>query len=271
MSKKRWPLYSLFGLVFYLLFLIIEMPASWFAWGLNRYTQGSVRLDPISGSLWGGDGRLVIYYPKTTPHDFGQTEWSINPLWLFVGRVQLSLQANHPDKRIKTTLGLARNSFMLKDTEAEFPAPFVAQLYTPLSLIGPQGKVRINASQLVIAPDNMKGAATLEWLNAGSSLSSVQPLGDYHLEIAGVDKNANLKLTTLRGDLEFTGQGQWQPQTGQVQVNGSALPRARARARELESMLKLLGTDQGGGRRALIINTRLPPVFPLGPSGKNGA
>jgi hypothetical protein len=259
MKKTRWLLYVIFGLVFYLLFLIVEMPASWFAWGLNRYTQGTVRLDPIAGSLWGGNGRLVIYYPKTTPHDFGQTEWRINPLWLVTGRVQLSVHSSHQDRQIKTTLGMAQNSLMLKDTEAEFPAPFVAQLYSPLSLISPQGKVRISAAELMIAPEKVEGAAALEWLNAGSSLSSAQPLGDYRLEITGTEKNANLKLTTLRGDLEFTGQGQWQPQTGQMQINGSALPRARAG--ELESLLNMIGPDQGSGKRALNINMRLPPVF----------
>ena len=111
----------------------------------------------------------------------------------------------------------------------------------------------------MVTPEKVEGAAALEWLNAGSGLSSVQPLGDYRLEIAGAGKNTNLKLTTLRGDLEFTGQGQWQPQTGQIQINGSAAPRARAS--ELGSLLNLIGVDQGGGKRALTINTRLPPVF----------
>jgi general secretion pathway protein N len=148
---------------------------------------------------------------------------------------------------------------MLKDTEAELPAPFVAQLYSPLSLISPQGKVRISAEDLTLSPDKVDGVAALEWMNAGSSLSSVQPLGDYRLEITGTEKNVNLKLATLRGDLEFTGQGQWQPQTGQVQINGSALPRARAG--ELESLLNMIGPDQGSGKRALNINMRLPPVF----------
>ncbi len=258
MSKKRWLLYGIFGLVSYLLFLIIEMPAAWFAWGLNHYTQGTVRLDPMSGSLWSGNGRLVIYYPQTTPHDFGQTEWGINPLWLFAGRVQLSLQTNNQDRKIKTKLGLAHNSFLLKDTEAEFPAAFVAQLYTPLSLISPQGKVRISTEDMTLSPGKVDGVAALEWLNAGSSLSSVQPLGDYRLDITGIEKNANLKLTTLRGDLEFTGQGQWQLQTGQVQINGLATPRARAG--ELESFLNMIGSDQGSGKRTLNINTRLPPV-----------
>jgi general secretion pathway protein N len=256
MKKTRWLLYVIFGLVFYLLFLIIEMPASWLAWGLNRYTQGTVRLDPIAGSLWGGKGRLVIYYPPTTPHEFGQTEWRINPLWLIAGRVQLSVQSSHQDRRIKATLGATRNSLILKDTETEFSAPFIARIYLPLSLINPQGKVRINAENLALSPDRMEGAATLEWLNAGSSLSSVQPLGDYRLDIVGAEKNANLKLTTLRGDLEFAGQGQWQLDTGLAQINGSAIPRARAG--ELESLLNMIGPDQGGGRRALTINASHP-------------
>jgi hypothetical protein len=33
---------------------------------------------------------------------------------------------------------------------------------------------------------------------AGSSLSNVQPLGDYRLDITGAGKAANLKLTTLQ-------------------------------------------------------------------------
>ena len=105
----------------------------------------------------------------------------------------------------------------------------------------------------------MEGTAALEWLNAASSLSSVQPLGDYRLEIIGAEKSANLKLTTLRGDLEFTGKGQWQPHTGIVQINGSAAPRARGG--ELESLLTMIGPDQGGGKRTLNINTHLSPVY----------
>ena len=102
----------------------------------------------------------------------------------------------------------------------------------------------------------MEGVATLEWLNAGSSLSSVQPLGDYRLEITGAEKNANLKLTTLRGVLELTGQGSWQAHNGQIQFNGSAQPRDRSE--DLAPLLMLLGNDQGGGRRLLTLNSQLP-------------
>jgi hypothetical protein len=252
--KKRVVLYVVFGLVFYLLFLIIEMPAAWFAWGLNQYSHGAVRLDPLSGSLWSGNGRLVIYYPQTTPHDLGQTEWSINPFWLLTGRIQLTLQTNTPERQINTTLGIAKGSLSIKDTDAAFPASFVGQLYPPAALIGPQGQVRLHTSGLIFNQQNLEGSATLEWQGAGSSLSSVQPLGDYRLEITGAGKTANLKLSTVRGALELTGQGQWQIQTGQLQFNGFALPHERAS--ELDPLLKLLGNNQGDGKWALTISSR---------------
>jgi general secretion pathway protein N len=254
--KKRVVLYVVFGLVFYLLFLIIEMPAAWLAWGLNQYSHGAVRLDPITGSLWHGKGRLVIYYPQTVPHDLGQTEWSINPFWLLTGRVQLTLQTNTPDRQTKTTLGIAKGSLSIKDTDATFPASFVGQLYPPATLIGPQGQVRLRTSGLVFGQQNLEGNATLEWQGAGSSLSNVQPLGDYHLDITGAGKAANFKLTTLRGALELTGQGSWQVANGQIQFSGSANPRERSE--DLAPLLKLLGDDQGGGRRLLTLNGQLP-------------
>jgi hypothetical protein len=233
------------------------MPAAWFAWGLNQYSHGAVRLDPITGSLWHGKGRLVIYYPQTVPHDFGQTEWSINPFWLLTGRVQLTLQTNTPDRRIKTTLGIAKGSLSIKDTDAAFPASFVGQLYPPATLIGPQGQVRLRTSGLVFGQQNLEGSATLEWQGAGSSLSNVQPLGDYRLDITGAGKTANLKLTTLHGALEFAGQGQWQVATGQIQFNGHAKPLERTA--ELDPLLKLFGDDQGGGKRSM----RADGYFPI--------
>lgn len=253
--KKRGLLYTVFGLVFYLLFLIIEMPASWFAWGLNRYTSGIVRLDPIAGSLWQGSGRLVIYYPQTVPHDFGNAEWRINPLWLITGRVQVGLQTNKQDMKVKTTFSLGKGTIALKDTDATFPATFISDLYQPAIMIGPQGQVRLTTSDLVFGQQNVEGSAALEWLAATSSLSSVQPLGDYRLDITGAGKTANLKLTTLHGDLELTGQGQWQMANGQIQFTGMA--NSQKREKELESFMPLLGKDMGSGRRSFSLTHRL--------------
>lgn len=256
MNKKRWLAYAVFGLAFYLLFLVIELPAAWLAWGLNRYTGGGVRLDPITGTAWSGKGHLVINYPQAVPHDFGQTEWSVDFPWLFAGRFQVSLRTDHPDRQIKTTIGLFDKGVVLKNTEATFATSFIIEFYRPASLFSPQGRVRLSTPELAIGRENVEGAATLDWQNAGSGLSSIQPLGDYRLEITGAGTHANFTLTTLRGPLELTGQAQWQVKNGQIQFNGSAFPREHAE--ELEPLLKLLGEKGADGRRKLVLNTVIP-------------
>lgn len=253
--KKRWLPYVIFGFVLYLLFLVIEMPASWFAWGLNRYTGGTVRLDPIAGGMWHGNGKLMIYYPQTTPHDLGITEWHINPIWLFAGRIQTNWQSDTADARINATLRVSPGKITLVDTDAAFPAQYVALFYPPAALVSPQGKVQLHVHLLTIDRNGITGGGEIHWQDAGSSLTSVQPLGDYHFEITGAGKTARFKLSTTHGALELIGQGQWQIQGGQFQINGTAIPRERLT--ELEPLLKLLGPAQDGGRRTLALNGRL--------------
>lgn len=254
--KKSWMLYLIFGAVLYLLFLIIEMPASWFAWSLNRYTNNIIHIDTISGSLWHGTGRLVIYSSQTTPNDFGIAEWQINPLWLFIGRVQIHMLTNSTDKKINTAVQFGRNQLQLRDTDMTLPASSIGAFYPPASLISPEGKILLRTENMTLASNGLNGKAEIQWENASSSLSAVQPLGTYRLEITGAAETTTFKLNTMQGILELTGQGQWQASTGQFQFSGAAVPRDEAN--KLEPFLKLLGEDQGNGKRSLILNGRLP-------------
>lgn len=254
MKKRTW-LYVVFSLAFYLLFLIVQMPTAWLVWGLNRFTSGAVHLDPIMGNAWGGSGHLVIYYPQTVPHDLGIAEWRVNPIWLFTGHVQTYLRSESTDVRFRTTLRFGRGQTQLIETEARLPAQTLGAFYPPAVLISPKGEVLARTDKLVIGNNSIEGNAEILWQNAGSDLSSVQPLGDYRLEITGTGQSAVLKLSTLKGVLDLTGQGQWQVQTKQIQLTGSASPRQRAA--ELDPLLKLFGEDQGNGKRSFSITNRL--------------
>jgi hypothetical protein len=83
----------------------------------------------------------------------------------------------------------------------------------------------------------------------------VQPLGDYRLEITGAEKNAALKFTTLRGDLEISGTGQWQLPDGRITFTGEAV--AARREKELEPLMQLLGKETGPGRRSIAYTQTL--------------
>jgi general secretion pathway protein N len=255
--KKSWLLYVFFGVFFYVLFLFIQMPASWFAWALNHYSSGRVQLDPIAGTLWHGKGRLVYQHPPSTPFEFGDTEWRINPLWLLVGSLQLNWQSQKPDTLINTTVRMSSGQLILLETNLVFPAQLSSSLIPAAKLLSPTGQVRLQTDRLAMDRNNgMSGGGDIQWQAAGSALSPVRPLGDYRLEVVGAGKIANLKLTTTRGALELSGQGQWQTTTGKIQFNGTVTPRDRVD--DLESLLSLLGENQGGGKRLFTMNTQLP-------------
>lgn len=255
--KKTWLLYTFFGVIFYVLFLIVEMPATWLAWGLNYFTHGRIQLDPNTGNLWQGTGRLVYHRPPSVPYEFGNTVWHINPLWLLVGTLQINWQSLVPNSRVNTTVRMSSGQVILLDTEAMFPAQSMGVFFPAAALISPAGQLRLQIDKLIMdRKDGMSGGGDIQWRGAGSAFTPVLPLGDYRLVIAGAGKIANLKLTTLSGVLELTGQGQWQTTTGKIQFNGTAIPRGRAD--DLESLLKLLGENQGGGKRLLTMNAQLP-------------
>jgi hypothetical protein len=258
--KKPWVLFFLFGVFFYILFLLILMPASWFAWGLNHYTSGRVHLDPITGTLWHGKGRLVYRYPASIPFEFGDTEWRINPLWLFVGSLQFNWQSQKQDTQINTTVRMSSGQLILLETKAVFPAQLSSSFIPAAKFLSPTGIVRLQTDKLTMDRNNgMSGGGDIQWQAAGSTLSPVRPLGDYRFLISGAGKVANLKLSTLSGALELAGQGQWQIASGAIQFSGSAVPRERIN--ELEPLLKLMGENQGGGRRTYSINGKLPLTF----------
>ncbi|MFQ6021157.1 MAG: type II secretion system protein N [Acidiferrobacterales bacterium] len=261
--NRRWLGYLVFGVVAYLVFLVATVPASWLAWGLRQLTDGIVAIDQGQGSLWHGTGRLIVYHPRATARDLGKTEWRINPLWLPAARLQLYLQAIGSESKITGKIGVTPSKIIIQDSRVSASAQFASELYAPAKLLSPKGQLRLDAKQLTLERSGVQGNAQLFWNNAGSGLSSVQPLGDYRVDVTGKGESAVLKLTTLRGALEVNGQGRWQIlKGGELQLNGFA--RAKTRTQELEPLLKLLGRSRGGGRRSFRLKTRL--ALPFGPS-----
>lgn len=260
--KSRWLSYLASGLVLYVVFLVATVPAKWVAWGIARMSNGVINLSQPSGGLWHGKGELVVLYPQATALRLGQTEWRVNPLWLFAGRLRLAIRMAGPTK-LDGTVQLARRAILLQDTTAAFPADLAGSFYSPAALFSPKGQIRVNTAALEITDSGLSGDADIIWQGAGSKLSSVQPLGDYRLRVQGQGESASIALNTLRGDLVLTGRGEWAiKKAGNIQFVGNAKPRARRM--ELEPILRLLGKDQGGGQRPLVLKARLPlDVLPL--------
>lgn len=254
--KKRWLGYLFFGLVAYFFFLVATVPAGWLAWGITRLTTGAVAIDQVQGSLWHGNGRLIVYYPQATPQNLGQTEWRINPLWLAAARLRIAIKAIGAESEISTIVAVAPSKLIMDNAQISASAHLASELYSPLSLLAPKGRLRLNAKELRLDRDGLHGSAQIFWDRAGSRLSSVHPLGDYRLDVDGAGQTTSFKLATLRGALELTGQGRWQPLgSGMLQMTGVAT--AKARQQELEPLLRLMGSRQDAERASFRLQTRL--------------
>lgn len=259
--KKSWLGYLLLAVAAYVIFLAISVPATWLSWGLARATDGSVSLSEERGSLWVGRGKLMVYYPRSKPKNLGQTEWRVNPLWLLLGRLQVSLNATSSQSNLAAAVGVTRNRIILQRAHISADANLASTFHALARSLAPKGRLRFSADDLTLDKNGLHGNAVLTWEGASLGLSSVQPLGDYRIDISGTGADAALKLTTLRGDLQLTGTGRWQLlKTGDLQFNGVARPKSRGQ--ELQSLLNLIGKDQGGGRHTFRRRARLRLSYP---------
>jgi general secretion pathway protein N len=91
----------------------------------------------------------------------------------------------------------------------------------------------------------IEGAMTIDWTQARSALSPIEPLGAYRLSLKASGALAALDVITLTGPLVLKGQGQWQMQ-GAAQFNGEASAEP-GHLTELTPMLGLLGRFKSPG------------------------
>lgn len=107
-----------------------------------------------------------------------------------------------------------------------------------------QGQLRLSTVGLTLqyraGRATSQGLTRLEALAVSSRLSSLRPWAAT-LDIQGGD-NAQLNLTTLGGDLQLSGQGQWVDSRLHFRGEASASPEREA---ALSNLLNILGRRQG--------------------------
>jgi len=131
------------------------------------------------------------------------------------------------------------------------PATTLIALGAPLNTLLPSGtlQARWPALRLPYRAGAPAGELlTLEWADAASALSRVQPLGHYRLALAGMaDRSMHLTLSTLSGPLQMQGSGSLHPRNG-LRFEGKAGPATDAPAATvagLQALLSAIGRRSG--------------------------
>jgi general secretion pathway protein N len=254
-NKRR---YILIGVILYLILLIAYAPASLIPWLLDKSGVSEISLHNTNGSLWNGSGQLVSMAGKNKAYQITQVNWNISATSLLLGRLKAAISFSDDALMGKTTLTVKPGGLLIENMKLGLPASTVAHIYKPAALLNPSGNITINSKMLEISKDSISGKARAQWHDAGSRMSSVNPLGSYELNIASNKKGdkASINIRTLSGSLSATASGSWDiAKSDMLVLNGQIKPTSNTA--ELEPLLRFLGRDLGGGKRALRINTKV--------------
>ena len=260
MPSNRWRGLAYLGAVLcgYALFLLITLPAYWADWLVSRASHNAVRMQQPEGTLWDGSGHLVI---QGASQERMQTRiaWSIQPLWLFTGKLQARLSSRDAGMPLNATLRIGYRHVSISEVDAAVPVSVLSAFIPAIDLVTPSGRLHITTQQATLTPAGLEGGMQLTWLGAGARMGGLSEIGDYRLVVNGRGPTAELRIDTLRGDVAVTARGEWQAQgEGLLRLTGNITPGSREQT--LRPLLTMLNAQNNNGQYSWSLNSRFPPT-----------
>lgn len=202
MTSSRWP-YVLLGLIAYLVFLAIELPAER-AWPWLQERLGLPDIEHLQGRLTGGRGQGLTLGAI----DIDELQWRWRPGSLALGRIglethALSRQIGRFDGRLELGLdGRLRASEVSVSSSAERLGALVGQLDGVLA-----GRIELELPQLRLDGRRLESLdGTLRWRDAALTRPQAVKLGDLQLDLGLADDGIRGVIRDAGGPLEATGE-----------------------------------------------------------------
>ena len=247
-----------------LITLTITVPATLLNSLTTRFTHGRLLLTNIHGSLWQGTATPIIIQKDNVLLPLQQLHWKIHVWPLWTGKLHISLWRDNLPQSSAMQAIFSANQIELKHLQLTIPAAALSEISPQLRLAQLQGKIQIASEHLLLNSRSITGTANADWLDAGSTLSPINPLGVYHLTLNGTPGNnasdtkttsgLNIALTTTSGALILQGSGSWSPAQG-LEFHGTAQA-AESHQASLGSLLGYMGRQESPGVYTLALVTR---------------
>lgn len=235
--------------------LALFAPARWLTDAASRATAGQVQLVNARGTVW--QGRADVLF---TGGDGSRTQsalpqgvaWRLRPT-LAAGTPAMAVALSAPcctSAPLNATVipRWGGVQVALAAFTSRWPAELLSGLGTPWNTLRMEGQIALQSDGVSVRVDRgrmgFQGLLTVDALDIASSLSTLRPLGSYRLALRGeADGNTTtLNLSTLRGDLQLQGSGQWVG--GRLRFRGEATA-ADGREEALTNLLNIMGKRQG--------------------------
>ncbi len=246
--------YALIGLLAVLITCVAFLPVGTADWALERMTAGRLRLANTSGTVWNGQGRLVLADVTGITAEAsagsrslqglvipGRLTWQVRPLPLLMGIVDATVTLDGMSQPLRLTGSFGE--LRVSGARLDLPSVDLGRLGSPWNTIRPSAGVGFQWDGFTIRQGLFEGRMSVELREAASAVSPVRPLGSYKVDVVSSGPKADVSLSTLQGPLRLTGNGNWTGRGGlSFTVQAESEPRERER---LSGLLSLVGRREG--------------------------
>ena len=219
-------------------------PASWLAYGMEQASAGHVRLVNPVGRVWAGSAALEL---RSGAGGSAALTLPSRVSWALDGQatgLQLQLHADCCTAApVRLRAGMA--GVQVDAAQLSLPIAWLQGLGAPWNTLQLRGDMRAQWERMALPWSqpwqSLQAAVQVQLRGVSTRLTTLPEIGSYQLELAG-GPTPTLKLSTLQGALQLTGQGQWHGRQLRFQGQAQAQPEQAA---ELSNLLTLLGRRQG--------------------------
>lgn len=245
-------------LIFVLAFiitLIITAPATLLNGWVQSATQDNIVLANTGGTVWHGSATPALPQRDGGFIALGPLHWDVALLPLFSGKLKITLHWDDVPQPAAMEAILSTSGLELNHALLTLPAAALGEVSPLLQPAQLQGQIQIQSEHLLVSPQGIEGVANADWLNAGSALSAVNPLGKYHLTFTGSGERLHIALATTSGALILDGQGDWSHSRG-LEFHGKARA-AEGKQDSLAELLAHLGPEETAGVHTLTLTPQV--------------
>lgn len=236
-----------------LLALVLFAPARWAAGALAGASGGRLVLNEPRGTFWNGSAQLVLTGGAGSSASAalpGRLQWQLRPRWNGAAVALLADCCMREPMRLRAALRPGGLALQVADGSSRWPATLATGLGTPWNTLQLDGELELSTQGLSVewaaGRPALAGRAELVARSVSSRLSTLRPMGSYRITVQG-GTPTSLRLETLEGSLQLTGEGQWVGSRLRFRGEASAAPDREA---ALSNLLNIIG--RRSGPRSLI-------------------
>jgi general secretion pathway protein N len=251
----RWTATIALGIVSYLAFLLLYLPAQQVAgWFSDTASAQGLILERPNGTLWSGTAERVSYQRKP----LGQLKWSFKPSRLLLGKLAYDIELQETGQQLEGVfLAGFGDTYRLQNVDALLLA---RQLPEWLQLHGVRidGKLRTSQLDLSFTQERLVAAeGSLQWLDGALDSPLNLDLGDLQAELSTDDDSGDIqaRISDIKGTIGVQAEVRLKTD-GNFQLQGTLKPGEKADP-GLTGALQAIGRRQPDGSIQLKYDGRL--------------